>query len=153
MILTEQLTRININQKCRQKDKPILRFLSLYWISRSKQTFEDSAVRTARNFPLTVEIKDYNNILDEQNLFHQRVKNDLKHMIKFKKITTDKRYDDTAGCLLDYSYFKKYDKSIATDLSKQQVLDADPNAIQQINFTGNLDQAENTTKVFIIEAV
>ena len=74
-------------------------------------------------------------------------------MIKFKKITTDKRYDDTAGCLLDYSYFKKYDKVIATDLSKQQVLDADPNAIQQINFTGNLDQAENTTKVFIIEAV
>ena len=51
-------------------------------------------------------------------------------MIKFKKITTDKRYDDTAGCLLDYSYFKKYDKSIATDLSKQQALDADPNAIQ-----------------------
>ena len=74
-------------------------------------------------------------------------------MIKFKKITTDKRYDDTAGCLLDYSYFKKYDKSIATDLSKQQALDADPNAIQQINFTGNLDQAENTTKVFITEAV
>ena len=27
---------------------------------------------------------------------------------------------------------------IAIDLSKQQVLDADPKAIQQINFTGNL---------------
>ena len=28
---------------------------------------------------------------------------------------------------------------IAVDLSKQQALDADPNAIQQINFTANLE--------------
>ena len=28
---------------------------------------------------------------------------------------------------------------IAIDLSKKQALDADPNAIQQINFTGNLN--------------
>ena len=40
---------------------------------------------------------------------------------------------------------------IAIDLSKQQSLDADPKAIQQINFTGNLDQAGQTTKFFIIE--
>ena len=32
---------------------------------------------------------------------------------------------------------------IAIDLSKQEALDADPRAIQQINFTGNLDRAEN----------
>ena len=30
---------------------------------------------------------------------------------------------------------------IAIDLSKQQVLDVDPRAIQQINFTANLDRA------------
>ena len=29
---------------------------------------------------------------------------------------------------------------IAVDLSKQQALDTDPKAIQQINFTGNLEQ-------------
>ena len=40
---------------------------------------------------------------------------------------------------------------IATDLSKQQALDTDPKAIQQINFVGNLDQPGNTTMVFIIE--
>ena len=40
---------------------------------------------------------------------------------------------------------------IAIDLSKQQVLDADPTAIQQINFTANLDRAGNTTMFFIIE--
>ena len=34
---------------------------------------------------------------------------------------------------------------ILLDLSKQQALDADPRAIQQINFTENLDRAKNTT--------
>ena len=37
------------------------------------------------------------------------------------------------------------------DLSKQQELDADPRAIQQINFTANLDRVGNTTMFFIIE--
>ena len=46
---------------------------------------------------------------------------------------------------------KKYYKLIAIDLSKQQKLDADPKAIQQINFTGNLDRAEGLTMFFIIE--
>ena len=40
---------------------------------------------------------------------------------------------------------------IAIDLSKQQPFDADPRAIQQINFTENLDRTENTTMFFIIE--
>ena len=40
---------------------------------------------------------------------------------------------------------------IATDLRKQQALDADPKPIQQINFTGSLDRSGNTTKFFIIE--
>ena len=40
---------------------------------------------------------------------------------------------------------------IATDLGKQQVLDADPRLIQQINFAANLDRAGNTTMFFIIE--
>ena len=33
---------------------------------------------------------------------------------------------------------------IVIDLSKQQALDADLRAIQQINFTANLDRAGNT---------
>ena len=40
---------------------------------------------------------------------------------------------------------------IAINQSKQQDLDADPRAIQQINFTANLDRAGNTTMFFIIE--
>ena len=40
---------------------------------------------------------------------------------------------------------------IAVDLSKQQALDADPRAIQQINFNANLDRAGKTRVYFILE--
>ena len=40
---------------------------------------------------------------------------------------------------------------IAIDLSKQPALDVDPKTIQQINFTANLDRAENTRLYFILE--
>ena len=40
---------------------------------------------------------------------------------------------------------------IAVDLSKQQALDADPKAIQQINFTAHLARAGNTN--FILKLI
>ena len=40
---------------------------------------------------------------------------------------------------------------IAVDLSKQQALNADPRAIQQINFTVNLDREGNTRIYLILE--
>ena len=40
---------------------------------------------------------------------------------------------------------------IALDLSKQRALDANPKAIQKINFTANLDRTGNTTMFLIIE--
>ena len=40
---------------------------------------------------------------------------------------------------------------IAVDLSKQQALDADPSAIQQINFTANLGRVDNARTYFILE--
>ena len=40
---------------------------------------------------------------------------------------------------------------IAVDLSKQQALDTDPRAIQQINLTANLDRAGNARVYFILE--
>ena len=49
-----------------------------------------------------------------------------------------------------YLFQKKY-KLIAIDLSKQRALDADPRAIQQINFTENLEREGNITMFFIIE--
>ena len=82
---------------------------------------------------------------------NQPVKNDKVTYENVRKIATCQGDDYTTGCLLDYIYFKKYYKMIAIDLSKQQALDADPKAIQQINFTSNLDRAENTRIYFILE--
>ena len=68
-----------------------------------------------------------------------------------RKTATGQGDDYTTGGLLDYSYFKENYKMIVIDLSKQQALDADPRAIQQINFTANLDRAEGATMFFVIE--
>ena len=51
--------------------------------------------------------------------------------------------------LVDYNYFKEHYKMITIDLSKQQEPDSDPKAIQQIDFTGNLEQ--QATIFFIIK--
>ena len=67
------------------------------------------------------------------------------------KIKAGQGDDYTTGCLLEYNFFKKYYKMIAISLSKQQALDADPKAIQQINFTGNLEQDNGGTIFFIME--
>ena len=42
--------------------------------------------------------------------------------------------DYTTRSLLDYNYFNKHYKLVAVDLSKPKELDADPRAIQQIEF-------------------
>ena len=83
--------------------------------------------------------------------FDQPVKNNKITYDNIRKIATGQGDDYTTGCLLDYSYFKNTYKMIAVDLSKQQALDADPRAIQQINFTANLDRARNTRVYFILE--
>ena len=67
------------------------------------------------------------------------------------KVATGQGDENTAGYLLDYSCFRNYYKMIAIDLSKQQALDADLKALQQINFTRDLDRTGQTTMFFIIE--
>ena len=39
---------------------------------------------------------------------------------------------------------------VAVDLSKQQALDVDPKAVQQINFTANIERAGNGRFYFIL---
>ena len=96
-------------------------------------------------------IQDYNVMIDGRKFFDQPVNNMNNTYENIRKITTGRGDYYTTGCLLDYCYFKENYKLIAKDLSKQQALDADPRAIQQINFTANLDRAGNTTIFFIIE--
>ena len=86
-------------------------------------SFKDADGRESHKqyyFPM-VEIKDCNVMVDGRNLFDQPIKNDLKTYDNIRKIAT--RDDDyNMGCLLDYTYFKKYYKLTAIDLSKNKNL-------------------------------
>ena len=115
--------------------------------------FQDDAQRTSnKRFCIpNIEIKDYNVMIDGKNFFDQPVKNDKVTYENIRKIAIGQGDDYTTGCLLDYTYFKKYYKMIVVDLSKQQALDADPKAIRQINFTANLDTPGRTRIYFILE--
>ena len=95
------------------------------------------------------EIKDYNVIIDGRYLFDQPIKNDSKTYDNNRKKVTNLGNDCTLGCLLDYIYFKEHYKVIAINLIRQKKLDVDPKAMQQINFTGNLEK--NATTIFITE--
>ena len=70
-----------------------------------------------------------------------------------KKLTTRQGEDYTTGRLLDYDYVKNYYRLIPVDLSRQKRLDADPKAIQQIEFVGQLtklDDNNNVESVFVL---
>ena len=111
----------------------------------------DWRTRNKRYYIPNVEIEDYNVMIDGRKFFDQPVKNDKVTYENIRRITTGQGDNYTTGCLLDYTYFKKYYEMIAIDLSKQQALNADPKAIQQISFTANLDRAGNTRLYFVLE--
>ena len=116
-------------------------------------SFENENGRTSNPeyYLIKVGIKDQNAKIDGKNIFYQPISNDIQTYENMKKIATDQGDDYITGCLLNYPYFKGNYKMIAIDLSKQQALDADPRAIQQINFTVNVDRAGNATMFYIIE--
>ena len=91
-----------------------------------------------------VMIKDYNVIIDKLAFFDLPIKTEEE---AYEKIIDISNNEYTTDNLLDYDYFKKYDKLIAIDVSKQQELEENEDLIQQINFIGRLEQASN---VFII---
>ena len=115
--------------------------------------FENENDRTSHStyYLQKVELKDHNVMIDGRTFFDQPINNMSKTYENITKFATGKGDDYSTGCLLDYPYFKENYKMIAVDLSRQNELDADRRAIQQINFTANLDRAGNTTIFFIIE--
>ena len=114
---------------------------------------EDRTVRIKCYLP-TVEIKNYNVMINGPNVLDQPVNNNLITYENIRKIATGAGDDYMTGCLLDYNCFNNYYKIIALDSSKPEALHTDPKAIQQINFTENLNWGENindnTIMFFII---
>ena len=85
-----------------------------------------------------VSITSYNVLIDGRNFYDQPINDSIRKYDEIRKIATRKGDNCATGYLLDYDYFKKNYQLIAVDLSKQRELDADPRAIQQIEFIGML---------------
>ena len=78
------------------------------------------------------DLNKYNVIIDGRNFYDNPIGSDIEKYRELKKVMIGKGEDYTTGSLLDFDYFKK--NQLAVDLSKQKELDADPRAIQQIEF-------------------
>ena len=104
---------------------------------------EEDRLPFSNYYTRTVEIKDYNVLIDQKPFFDIPIKNKEE---TYQAITELIRSSDyTTGNLLDYDYFSTQCKLIAIDLSKQDI----DLSKQQINFIGKLKQ--DATICFIIE--
>ena len=95
-----------------------------------------------------IDLNRYVNI-DGRNFCDNPIESDIEKYRELEKVMIGKGEDYTTGSLLDYNYFKKSYKLVAVDLSKQKELDADPRAIQQIEFKYML--GTNSTIYWVLE--
>ena len=95
------------------------------------------------------DLENYNVIIDGRNFYDNPIESDIEKYRELKKVMTGKGEDYTTGSLLDFNYFDKHYKLVAVDLSKQKELDADPRAVQQIEFKYML--GTNSTIYWVLE--
>ena len=110
---------------------------------------EDDRASYYKYYVPSVEIKDYNVLIDGNAFFELPVKNLEETYEKIIQITEHSGYY-TRGNLLDYEYSKEHYKLIAIDLSRQIELE-NKDIKQQINFIGNLERDNGAFMFFIIE--
>ena len=96
-----------------------------------------------------IDLNKYNVIIDGRNFYDNPIESDIEKYRELKKVMIGKGEDYTTGSLLDFNYFKNHYKLVAVDLSKQKELDADPTAIQQIEFKYML--GKNSTIYWVLE--
>ena len=81
-----------------------------------------------------IDLEKYNFSIDGRNFYDNPIESDIEKYRELKKVMIEKREDYTTRSLFDFNYFDKHYKLVGVDLSKQKELDADPRAIQQIEF-------------------
>ena len=96
-----------------------------------------------------ISLNKYNVIIDGRNFYGNPIESDIGKYRELKKVMIGKGDDYATGSLLDYNYFDKHYKLVAVDLSNQKELDADPRAIQQIEFKYMLET--NSTIYWVLE--
>ena len=104
---------------------------------------EEDGTDFSKYYTPTVEITDYNVLIDQKPFFEISIKNKKETYQAITELIRNSDY--TTGNLLNYDYFLNHYKLIAIDLSKQDV----DLSKQQISFIGKLKQ--NVTIFFIVE--
>ena len=117
----------------------------LFVLSFPRNNNTDSRYSFSNYYVPKVKTNDFNVLIDGKSFFDLPVKNDEEAYEKIIDLSNNSDY--TTGNLLDYAYYKKHDKLIAVDLSKQ-IKTKDP---QQINFIGKRSRNTGATMFFIIE--
>ena len=74
-------------------------------------------------FQPRVKIENYIIESDGRNFYHEPINDLIKQYDEVRKVLTGQGDDYTTNCLLNFAYFEKKYKLIATDLSKQRGLD------------------------------
>ena len=107
----------------------------------------DSRYSYSNYYVPKVKTNNFNVLIDRKSFFCLPVKNEEGGHEKIIEMSNSNGY--TTGNLLDFGYFKKNYKLIATDLSKQTKLKYP----QQINFIGELLKNTGATIFFIIKKI
>ena len=94
--------------------------------------------KTGRYFLPKGIIKICNVIINGKNFYDQAIDTDIKQYKEIRKLTRGQGEDYTTGCLSDYEFIKNCYRLIAVHLNRQKTIDADPKAIQQIEFVRKL---------------
>ena len=92
----------------------------LFVLSFSRNNNTDKRDSFSHYYVPNVEIKDFNVLTDGKSFFDLPVKNEEEAYEKIIDMSNNNDY--ITGNLLDFAYFKKNHKLIATDLSKQTKL-------------------------------
>ena len=71
-----------------------------------------------RYFFSRIKIENYNTEIDGRNFYDQPINDSIKQYDEVRKLSTGQGDDYTTGCLLDFAYFEKNYRLIASDLSK-----------------------------------
>ena len=111
----------------------------------SNQDDDSKRFNTRRYYLPKSTIKNYNVIINGKNFYNKPIDSDIKQYEDIRKLTIEKGDDFTTGCVLYYENIKNHYRLIAADGSRQNELDVDPKAIQQIELFGQLKDPEDAT--------
>ena len=106
----------------------------LFVMAYNRENGQPTRNRQQKYYLPIIDLEKYNVINAGRNFHDNPIESDIVKYRELKKVMIGKGEDYTTGSSLDFHYFDKHYKLVAVDLSKQKELDANPRAIQQIEF-------------------